>query len=472
MGDIDIEFNVHRIERIKPAIEKGIERGLEDSGSYLTGKGAEKAEDVVTGHRKVWTEEVKKGFVDFEKQKGPESWEGYVRNLSNHADVVDRGLAPAGEITGSNPSVQDIMPWVVAHLSPADYDGGGDGMDFSDDDNGGGGNTPGAITDPDFTVSNYRRTEDLGIPSSEFESDQARAATLGDGTNVVFKSHHQEEFDQDFKLGVVRNEVVWSKTQEKLDYDLGPKSRLDSHEFGNVELTGTIQEFVANSEELQEFIGSSYSSNEPFEPTDFADNNSEWIGRVNAIDYIIGNGDRHSANIRIDENDNPRGIDNGGVEFQSTLQQRKLQLFTELRSYDQVDDVDALHEANLNALDETERVLDEILQSEEFRQELIDLVEEVHGKDSQWYDRAVNLFGEDIGLDHALFKGEGDTPKYKLHMEDTRQKFEDIYNAVISPDDMRDSSTHEDEKDVDKDYTQIMNDALNELDPDTNLDDL
>jgi len=114
-----IDIDVEGATKVGPALRRGLSDGLEDTGKTLLEEGEDKARDEVMGAGRVWNEEVKHGFesegADFQRFY---HWKGKIFNPVKHADVVDRGLAPEGEITGSNPSVQDIMPWVVDNITP------------------------------------------------------------------------------------------------------------------------------------------------------------------------------------------------------------------------------------------------------------------------------------------------------------------------------------------------------------------
>lgn len=119
MGDIDIDVDVHGVNRTIKALKDGIERGLEKSGKRLLKKGKRDAKDIVMLHDRVWNEQVKRGFVTSEHPSpGYYYWSGDITNTASHANIVDKGLAPEGQITGSKPSVQDIIPWVDSKVVP------------------------------------------------------------------------------------------------------------------------------------------------------------------------------------------------------------------------------------------------------------------------------------------------------------------------------------------------------------------
>jgi hypothetical protein len=465
MGDIDIDIDIDGSDKVASALRRGLKKGLKDAGNTLLGEGEEKAEDEVVGARRVWTKEVKNSFQSEENQFSRfNHWKGKVFNPSRHADVVDRGLAPAGEITGSNPSVQDIMPWVVSNLSPADY-GGGDGSPGFTPGDGGDGSRPGDITDENRTVS-WVDMEELGLRADSFESDHVKAGTLGDGTNVVWKSHNDNS-TQDWKNGIIRNEVVWSRAAEERGYDIGPVSRVTKEKtnFGN-EIDGTMQEYVPG-DQLKDVVYTGYGSPGDFEYTrdEFLAENQEWAAQTNVIDYLVGNGDRHMNNVRITPDGEPRNIDSGGNQFNEDLRGRDLSLFSDLLEYPRETE-DQLYQENQELLDRTEDILDDIVNDEEYRNSLIQQVAEIHGEGSKEHDRMVKILGDEVGEGHILETDDRDIPAYKLHIESVRERHERIYNGgphydpendivVIGPDDP-DSTQEEDELISDDEQEEII----------------
>jgi hypothetical protein len=126
MGDFDVNWDVRGIDKTMKALTRGLEKGLDDTGETLLREGREKAVDEVIGYRRIWNQEVIQSFKTEEDDSiammRSYVWGGRIFNTARHADVVDRGLAPAGEIEGSSPSVQDILPWVVDNLTPRNSD--------------------------------------------------------------------------------------------------------------------------------------------------------------------------------------------------------------------------------------------------------------------------------------------------------------------------------------------------------------
>jgi len=120
MGDIDIDIDVKKWERVQPALRSGLSEGLEEAGEWLMDKGESHARDIVMFSDRIWNKQVKRGFTtdSDELTNRYYRWTGEIRNNAPHAMIVEKGLAPAGEITGSSPSVQDIIPWVDDEVVP------------------------------------------------------------------------------------------------------------------------------------------------------------------------------------------------------------------------------------------------------------------------------------------------------------------------------------------------------------------
>lgn len=125
MSDINIDVDVDDddLARLEEALLDGLEDGMGASVAWLTRKGQSKAKSRIRSTDRVWRRKVYHGWSSQDIETSPEHASGQITNLADHARVVDEGLAPAGEITGSNPQVQDIIKWVSSELYPAVHDG-------------------------------------------------------------------------------------------------------------------------------------------------------------------------------------------------------------------------------------------------------------------------------------------------------------------------------------------------------------
>lgn len=118
MSDINIDIDVKKAGRVGPALRRGLEDGLEESGEWMLDQGKDHAKDIVMLTDRVWRKRVKNGFFTSGTSIRGHKWRGVIRNQAPHAEIVEKGLAPAGEIVGSNPSVQDIIGWVDDKITP------------------------------------------------------------------------------------------------------------------------------------------------------------------------------------------------------------------------------------------------------------------------------------------------------------------------------------------------------------------
>lgn len=110
---MDVEITVDGTGGLGDALRRGMREGFEKAGDDLLKKGKRDARNIVLGHDRVWNKKVKNGFsTEATKFNRYNHWTGWIRNDAPHAEIVEKGLAPEGEITGSKPSVQDILPWI------------------------------------------------------------------------------------------------------------------------------------------------------------------------------------------------------------------------------------------------------------------------------------------------------------------------------------------------------------------------
>jgi hypothetical protein len=423
--DIDIDPNMVA-QKARRALKRGFKEGLKDTGNKLLEEGENFAEDEVMGSGRVWNKEVKRGFTTSENEFSRwYHWQGDITNPVPHADIVDRGLAPAGEITGSNPSVQDLMPWVVDNLDPSSY-GGGDGDLPFDPGSGGGDDTPGGITDPDTVIRNYQSTTELGIPEQQFSSKYPRVAQASDGTTVIFKSHEESRGGTN---AAVRNEVVWSRSQEIDNVNTGPRSRLDSTTIDGSEVEGTAQEYVENAESIGDkvYLGMYEDNGERMGRAEFAEKHKDFLVNTYSTDYLTDNRDRHIGNVHFNEDDEPRAIDNGGANFDGSLHRAPLIGMGEWNDYHDARNPDRLHQINNEILDAIEARLERLANDEDYRQAIINQAKEVHGENSDYYQFYKDTLGDDIGPGHILYEDDSGVPRWRRDVQDARDFLQGRY---------------------------------------------
>lgn len=113
-GDIEIDIDIKRENRVLPALYEGLRQGLDEVGDWMLDEGEDKAKDAVLSADRVWRQTLKQGFSSNEEiASGRFHWRGKIRNTAPHARINENGLKP-----GNSPSVQDIIPWVDDKLTP------------------------------------------------------------------------------------------------------------------------------------------------------------------------------------------------------------------------------------------------------------------------------------------------------------------------------------------------------------------
>lgn len=119
MTDVHVDIDIDGAEKVAPALQEGLNEGLQDAGNWLLEKGEENARDIVIGADKIWRKSLKNSFSSSPSRFNRfNRWKGTIRNDARHAPIVDKGLQPAGEINRASPSVQDILPWVDSEVTP------------------------------------------------------------------------------------------------------------------------------------------------------------------------------------------------------------------------------------------------------------------------------------------------------------------------------------------------------------------
>jgi hypothetical protein len=308
---VDVDIDVEGATKVVTALRAGLDEGLDDAGRYLINEGADVAQDEVVGARKVWTEETKNSFeTDVFRFNRGHHWKGHIINTAEQAAIVDEGIAPAGEHENPDIRIQDIMPWVVAHLSPADYDGG-DGDPNLTDYNGGDGPSGADLLqfEDDQRNVEYIDISELGPQESDFSSKYVKGANIFDGQRALWKSHEETRRDSQKDTGIA-NDIVWSHAQRVAGYDLGPRSKLKTAQTVDGETPGTLNEFV-DGDPINSVLNMNdndlYFDEDKGRLVNYMSTHPEWFARTNALDYLAGNSDRHGSNILVDaETGNPR----------------------------------------------------------------------------------------------------------------------------------------------------------------------
>lgn len=118
MGNVRVDADMDTTGKaVGRAIRDGLGDGIEDAGEWLFEQGREQARDRIRGIR-VWRGQVYNGFAPEDgHREGNHEYSTELRNVAPHAEIVERGLAPAGAIPGAHPAVQDIIEWVDSEVA-------------------------------------------------------------------------------------------------------------------------------------------------------------------------------------------------------------------------------------------------------------------------------------------------------------------------------------------------------------------
>lgn len=323
MGDLKIDLDVRNkdvADDIEESIEDGIENALKPSRPDSLGKKMERAmKEYLRQRGKVWTTELVNSFdIKFDVRHG--IWVMLIQNDAEHAAPMDTGARYGAK----GPPLAELIPWVQQKLRGYRVEGGQ--LVVYDD-------SPTIMTDggtPSPPPSKEHVT--LALPDN-LETKEVKTfeeAGMPGGVNVD-NSYYVEFENGDFAYfaenlsvgdfgsdpGTVKNEQLFTRISEELGWQLGPENKrgaiIDPQEGSLTQ--GNFQRWVDNSVDLQnEIYDGRFGSPSDYEYTasEFLDEHGEWLAKVQAVDAIVGNSDRHLANARLDENNVPHAIDNGG----------------------------------------------------------------------------------------------------------------------------------------------------------------
>ena len=326
MGDIDINLEVQNkdvADGVQEKIEDGIESALKPSRPNSLGQKMEREmEEYLRQRGKVWTTELVNSFdINFEVRQG--TWVLIVQNDADHASAMDTGARYGAK----GPPLAELIPWVQQKLRGYRVEGGKlviyDSAKKVTDDGG----TP--SPEPSKEHVTLALPDDLETEEVQTFSDAGLAGGVNRDSSyyIEFKNGDFAYFSENIDVGqygsepgTVRNEQLFTRVSEELDWELGPENKQGSivdPDSGNIQ-QGNFQRWVDDSADLQEEIYSGrFGAPNEFEYTapEFLDEHGEWLAKTQAVDTIIGNTDRHLANARLDDENVPHAIDNGGHRF-------------------------------------------------------------------------------------------------------------------------------------------------------------
>ena len=352
MSDLEIELDVQNkdvVDDIEDKIENGIESALKPSRPDSLGKKMERAmKEYLRQRGKVWTTELVNSFdISFDVRHG--IWVMLVQNDAEHAAPMNTGARYGAK----GPPLAELIPWVQAKMRGYRVEGGQ--LVVYDD-------SPTMMTDggtPSPDPSKEHVT--LGLPS-DLKTEKVQTfeqAGLPGGVNrdksyyIEFESGEFAYFSENLEVGdfgsdagTVKNEQLFTRVSEELGWELGPENKagtiIDPEDSSIKE--GNFQRWVDNSVDLQnEIYDGKFGKPEDYEYTapEFLDEHGEWLAKTQTVDAIIGNSDRHLANARLDDENVPHAIDNGGnslpsgssvqdrIDYGSILQPAEFENFSE-----------------------------------------------------------------------------------------------------------------------------------------------
>lgn len=308
----------------------------------------------------------------------------------------------------------------------------------------------------------------IGVDPDEFNNPFVRVgeARIENGLKtrkLLWMARNHEDYHKSLAETEVL-EVVSSKAQKKLGWDLSPTARtvnLDRDRFDDPGLpdsdtiTGTgmyvVEDFKDASEEV--FLGGVKDKYEGERQTltNFMQENEEFMVKTAVLDYLITNKDRHHANIVINKNGKPRLIDNGGVSPVSQPESTSLIPITENTNFRYRVNPDEHKEQLLTHLDKVEERLDSLAQNEEKTQEILSIAQNEFSdfEDSVSEDRLEKVLSPDSTSDkYWLSEDNNGTPLYKRHLERKRDRVNDRHEAATTDKERDDVANDPDPSDV------------------------
>jgi hypothetical protein len=402
MSDINFDIDVHDAD-IADQIERRIEDGIEEAVSprrpdSLGQKMKAAARNHIRAHGRIWTTELINSF-DIKTETSNGSAVLILQNDAGHAAAIDVGA----EYGDEGPPLHKLIPWVQAKLKGyrvrggalVKYEGDPGGSTILTD---GSGEVPGVTESlpTDLDVKEVRDLEESGIEGGSNRGRSYRVE-FENGEEAYFEEYQDKATRGGSEFGSARNELVFTRVSAEEDWELAPENKA-----GNIVdpdsddvLRGNFQRWIdgENAEELieGEFTPADYDME--YTPTEFVNQNREWMAKITAIDILIGNADRHGKNIRIDADGRPHGIDNGGhyFPFGDTLDglisyNSVPTAMNELKQFDAYPNLEDAMSAMFAEQTDYLRIL-----LEDHSEDILQHVRLVHGKNSDLYRRMEKL---------------------------------------------------------------------------------
>lgn len=397
---------------IASEIERRIEDGIGDSVSTrrpdsLGRQMARAARQHIQAEGKVWTTELIRAFEITTEDQG-DTTTLVLRNEAGHAAAIDTG-ATYGE---EGPPLHRLIPWVKAKLQGYKVrdgalvkyeDSPGGGMLLTDGSGQPRGSSSGPLPDDEDIVQaeNLRDTDITG----GVNSGQAYWLTYENGEHAYFEEYKTpppptsgEPISQ---YGSTRNEILFRRLSAEAEWELAPDARgteiIDPSTDSIVR--GVAQRWIDDADPIEMEVP---LPEHPADydavwdsPTEFVEENEDFLAKMTALDIIIGNNDRHGENLIVDADGNLHAIDNGGAYFAPDEALgaliRQNMVGTDIRNIMEFDEWPGLEAAYTSFLDQQLIYLEEFL--ENHREDIYRYAERIFDRDRNVMRRLDRLLG-------------------------------------------------------------------------------
>lgn len=413
MSRIGFDIDVHKndvADKVKRRIEAGVEGSVDQRNSESIGRYMSRAaRQHINRHGRVWTTELIRSF-DIRVEEVSGNAHLVLIADAEHASTVDTGA----QYDAEGPPLHRLIPWVEAKLKG--YRVKGDKLvKYSHDEGGqviltdGSGYPRGSTTrvlPPEEEVESVERLHKAGVAGGTNEAD-AKWLTYEDGSHAYFEEYKMPPAPTSgrmvSKYGSVRNEKLYRYLSAEEDWRLAPAGReteiIDPDD--NVIRNGFAQKWIEDASPLSVEVplpehpddyDATWDS-----PTEFVEENTDFLAKMTALDIIVGNSDRHGENMIIDGDGNLHAIDNGGVFFapDDTLGAfiRPDMVGTSFRNIKEFDEWPGLEDAYIAFLDQQLIYLREFL--ENHRQDIYMYINRIFSRDRQVRKRIDRLVGRE-----------------------------------------------------------------------------
>jgi hypothetical protein len=400
MRDINIRTSVKNID-VGDDIEDAIRDGIRNA---VRGSLPESMELVarlkIIEEDAIWRENLINSFENVQMRRG----DNYVlifQNTAEYAAPVNDG----SEYGSEGPPLEALIPWVRTHLYYWEAPGDNDGTSIAIMTDGSGVDGP---PDPPYT-----RSIDIDRQVENVEVD-----FLADGGGVNFETFAKIDyagggsaFAKLPELGqlssdydAIRNEVVFTRMQGTMEWELGPEARWGSVTIEGDTYEGMFQAFVEDKKRLKVAFDDG-----DFTKQEFLTEYQDKLAQGFLFHLLLDNTDFHENNALIGDDGTLHFIDNGGDRLTGNpFDLRGIPIGSEpaFMSQELQDELNDLIDREIELADDLAERADDVL--ENFR--------DVQGGDHYLVERAEFLL-------------ENDAEQLKTYIENYRDQMNDKLNG-------------------------------------------